>query len=98
MVRVLTLLALAGIVTAGILTFLNTEHVSRSEMSARQQAANDRVAECLAGGPVPELEGRDAPPPGVDRTENFCRFVSGGVDDPRFKLESLKGILQGTTA
>jgi ABC-2 type transport system permease protein len=98
MVRVLVLLALAGIVTAAVLTFLNTEGVSDAEMARRRQAARAEVADCLAGGPVPQVEGRDGPPPGVARTENFCEFVAGGVDDPRFELTSLKGILQGTTA
>ena len=28
----------------------------------------------------------------------FCRFVTGGVDDPRFVYRGLKGILQGVTA
>ncbi len=98
MVRVLALLALAGIAVAGVLTFLNTAALSDGELAARRQAAETRVAACLAGGPLPEFEGRDGPPPGERRTENFCRFVAGGVDDPRFKLRSLKGVLQGTTA
>ena len=98
MVRVLALLAVAGVATAGILTFLNTGQVSDSAMAGRRQAAEAAVAACLAGGPLPALPGGDAAPPGIARTEDFCRFVVGGVDDPRFKLRSLKGILQGTTA
>ena len=98
MVRVLVLLALAGIVTAGILVFLNTEHVSEAEMAGRQQANDAQVGDCLAGGDITLREGRELPPPDVRRTENFCRFAVGGVEDPRFELISLKGILQGTTA
>lgn len=97
MVRVLALLAVAGIAVAGVLTYLNSEHVSDSEMAARRQAAEAGVSACLAGGPVPEVEEREVPKD-VPRTENFCRFVAGGVDDPRFELRSVKGILQGTTA
>jgi ABC-2 type transport system permease protein len=98
MVRVLVLLAVAGIAVAGVLTFLNTEHVSDAGIAARRQAADQRVAACLAGGDIPGREGREGPPPDVARTENFCRFVVGGVADPRFQLRSLKGVLQGTTA
>ena len=98
MVRVLVLLALGGIVLAGVLTFLNTEHVGDAEMAARRQAVDARVADCMAGGELTMREGREPPPPGAPRTENFCRFVVGGVDDPRFELRRLKGILQGTTA
>jgi ABC-2 type transport system permease protein len=98
MVRVLALLAVLGIAVTGVLTFLNTEHISSAELAARRQAAAARVAACLAGGELPQVEGRDGPPPGTPRTENFCRFVVGGVDDPRFKLRSLKVVMQGTTA
>ena len=97
MVRVLALLAVLGIALAGVLTFLNTEAVSSADLAGRRQAADARVAACLAGGSLPQLQGRDAPPPGDRRTENFCRFVVGKVDDPRFKLRSVKGIPQGTT-
>ena len=96
MLRVLALLAVAAIAVAGVLTFLNTEHLSDADMAARRQAAGARVAACLAGGEIPEtIRGREGPPPDVARTENFCRFVVGQVDDPRFKLTSLKGILRG---
>ena len=97
MVRVLALLALAGIAVAGILTFLNTEHATRQEMAARRQAADARVAACIAGQvPKLQVDGREGPPEGVPRQE-FCRFATGRVEDPRFKLRTLKGILQGTT-
>lgn len=98
MVRVLALLALAGILIAAVATFLNTEKVSDTEIAARRKAADARVAACLAGGPLPEFQGRDGQPPPKDRTEGFCRFITGGVDDPRFKFETVKGVLQGTTA
>ena len=98
MLKVLALLAVAGIALTGILTFVNTEHATRQEMAALRQAADARVAACVAGQ-VPKLErdGRGGPPEGVPRDE-FCKFATGRVDDPRFKLRSLKGILQGTTA
>ena len=95
MVKVLALLAVAGIALAGLLTFLNTAHVSDSEMARRRQAADARVAACVAGGPLPRVG--DTPPPGKARTEEFCRFAVGQVDDPRFKLTQVKGVLQGTT-
>ena len=101
MVRVLALLAVAGIALAGILTFLNTEHVSEPEMVARRQAAEAAVATCQsAPGPI-NVDGReipDPPPPGSPSRKEFCAFAAGRVDDPRFELRSLKGILQGTTA
>jgi hypothetical protein len=83
MVRALALLAVLGIALAGVLTFLNTEAVSSADLAGRRQAADARVAACLAGGSLPQFQGRDAPPPGDRRTENFCRFVVGKVDDPR---------------
>jgi ABC-type transport system involved in multi-copper enzyme maturation permease subunit len=100
MVRVLALLALAGMALAGILTFVNTEGVSSEEIAARRQAAAARVAACDAGQ-APTVDGRvlDAgPPPGSPQRRQFCEFAAGRVDDPRFELRSLKGILQGTTA
>ncbi|MGI8810152.1 MAG: ABC transporter permease subunit [Acidimicrobiales bacterium] len=98
MLRVLALLAMAGIAVAGVLTYLNTEQVSDAEMAARRRTAMSQVAACLAGGELPRIEGREGPPPGVARTETFCDSVAGRVDDPRFKLTGLRGILQGTTA
>ncbi len=97
MVRVLALLAVAGIALAGVLTFLNTAAVSSAEIAGRRQAAQARVSACMAGGEIPRFEGPDGPPAGP-RPEEFCRFAVGGTDDPRFKLRSLKGILQGVTA
>jgi ABC-type transport system involved in multi-copper enzyme maturation permease subunit len=101
MIRVLALLAVAGIAVAGILTFVNTEAASSAEMDARRQAARAAVAACLAGTTTPNIDGREVrepPPPGSPAREDFCRFAAGRVDDPRFKLRSVKGILQGTTA
>jgi len=97
MVRVLALLAVAGIAVAGVLTFLNTAKVSDADMARRRQAADARVAACLAGGPIPQVKDREAQPPPGGRTPPFCRFVVGKVDDPRFKLTQVKGVLQGTT-
>ena len=103
MLRVLTLLAVAGITVAGVLTFLNTEKVTSEQLVARTQAAAARMAACEAGTDPPEVDGRGIdpqrlPPPGSAERREFCRFAAGGVDDPRFKLTTLKGILQGTTA
>jgi ABC-2 type transport system permease protein len=99
MVRVLALLAVAGIALAGILTFLNSEDVPEEEMASRRQAAAAGVEACVAGE-SPAIDGRTVQGPQLgspDRKE-FCEFAAGRVDDPRFELESLKGILQGTTA
>lgn len=102
MVRVLALLAVAGIALAGVLTFLNTEKVTPAEMTSRRRAAAARVAACEAGGDIPRVEGReirgDLPPPGSEARREMCAFAAGRVDDPRFKMRSIKGILQGTTA
>ena len=102
MLRVLALLAVAGIALAGVLTFLNTEHVTRAELAARRQQAAARVAACETGGDIPGVDGRpfggDLPPPGSPARKEFCGFAAGQVDDPRFRLTSLKGVLQGTTA
>ena len=97
MVRVMALLAVAGIALAGGLTFLNTEHLTAKELEARRQAAEARVAACTAGQAI-DREVPDELPPGAASRGQFCRFAVGGVDDSRFELRSLKGILQGTTA
>ena len=99
MLRVLALLAVAGIALAGLLTYANSEDVADEELAARRRAAAAAVEACLAGE-APTIDGRvfQGPPPGSpDRTE-FCQFAAGRVEDPRFELRSLKGILQGTTA
>lgn len=102
MVRVLALLAVAGIALAGVLTFVNTEDVSPGELAVRRQAAAARAATCEAGGELPNVDGRavrgSLPPPGSEERKELCSFAAGGVGDSRFKLRSLKGILQGTTA
>ncbi len=99
MVKVMALLAVAGIALAGILTFVNTEAVSDSEIAARRAEAQARVAACEAGQ-VHMVEGRQlqGPPLGSPERKEFCGFAAGRVEDDRFKLRSLKGILQGTTA
>ena len=99
MVRVLALLAVLGIATAGVLTFANTQDAPPAEMEARRAVAEARVAACVAGR-TPSVDGREieGPPPGSPARQEFCRFAAGRVDDPRFELRSLKGILQGTTA
>jgi ABC-type transport system involved in multi-copper enzyme maturation permease subunit len=105
MVRVLALLAVAAIAVAGVLTFLNTEHLTTAELQARRDAAAARREACMATvspstpGSV-QVRGQGQSPPPVDPAakQEFCRFTAGHVDDARFKLRSLKGILQGTTA
>ncbi|MDQ3980571.1 MAG: hypothetical protein M3314_13610, partial [Actinomycetota bacterium] len=52
LVRVLALLAVAGVALAGILVFVNTEAVSTAEADARRAAARSRVDACLRGEPV----------------------------------------------
>jgi len=104
MLKVLSGLALASVALVGVVTFLGSEDVSPAQLAARQEAARQKVAACLAS-PAPIIEGRQpgGPQPGgpqpdsQDRTE-FCRLAVGGIDDPRFALQDLKGILQGTTA
>jgi ABC-type transport system involved in multi-copper enzyme maturation permease subunit len=103
MVRVLALLAVAGVAVAGVATFLNTEHLTAAELQARRDDAAARRAACMAAPPPPpdgRVRGPGEPPPPVDPAakQEFCRFTAGHVDDSRFKLRSLKGILQGTTA
>ena len=99
MVRVLALLAAAAIALAGVLTFLNSEKLPPEELAARRVAAEGRVAACIAGQqPETVRQMPDGPPPGASSRAEFCRFAAGGVDDSRFRLRSVKGILQGTTA
>ncbi len=99
LVRVLALLAVGAAALAGVLVFVNTEAVPAGELAARRQAAQARVDQCLRGGAAP-IDGRPVagPPAGSPDREEFCRFVTGRVDDSRFRLTSLKGVLQGTTA
>jgi ABC-2 type transport system permease protein len=100
LVRVLALLAVLGIALAGVLTFLNTEDLSAAELAARRSRARQAFERCL------EQEASVAAPPDVPGPggptrpippEERCGFVVGGVDDPRFRLADLEGILQGTT-
>ena len=98
LVRVLALLAVAASALAGVLVFINTDGVSAAEIAARRQVAQAAVARCVQGEAV-AIDGRvGGPPPGTPDRADFCKFAVGRVDDPRFRLRSLKGILQGTTA
>jgi ABC-2 type transport system permease protein len=99
LVKVLALLAVAGIALTGVLVFLNSAALTDRELGARRTAARARVEQCLRGGPQ-RVEGRElaGPPPGVPAREEFCQFAVGHVDDSRFALRKIKGILQGTTA
>ena len=97
LVRVLALLAVAGAALAGLLVFVNTEAVSTAEVNNRRAAARARVEACLRGEPVEVRPGRTRQVP-PDQREEFCRFGPlDRVDDPRFRLVRLRGILQGTT-
>ena len=100
MVRVMAMLALVGIALAGVLTFLNTEHLTAAELQARRDDAAARTAACLAADVPAPGDGRARGTGPVDPAAKaeFCRFTEGNVDDTRFELRSLKGILQGTTA
>ena len=100
LVRVLALLAVLACALAGILVFVNTEDVPAAELAARRRAAQDAVERCLRGE-APTIDGRvevRGPPPGTRDRADFCKFAAGHVDDKRFRLQKLKGILQGTTA
>ena len=101
LVRVLALLALLAIAVAGILTFLNTDDVSAAELAARRSHAQTGIDRCMEEGRsvVGPPEGPDGRGPGpVVPMEERCAHAVGGVEDPRFRLADLKGILQGTTA
>ncbi len=101
LVRVLALLALVAIGLAGVLTFLNTDDVSTAELAARRSRAQAEFERCMEEGlsVVGPPEGPDGQGPG--RTvpmEERCAHAVRGVDDPRFRLADLRGIVQGTTA
>lgn len=102
LVRVLALVAVLGIALAGVLTFLNTEDVSPAELASRRASARAEFDACVERGAagVGPREVPDGPGPGGPDVpiEARCEFAVGGVDDPRFELADLKGILQGTTA
>jgi hypothetical protein len=100
LVKVLALLAVLGAAVAGVVVYLRTEAVSDAEIQARTRAAQERVEQCEQGQDprVPDGEVGRGPRVGSPERSEFCRFVVGRVDDPRFKLRSLKGIFQGTTA
>lgn len=102
LVRVLALVAVLGIALAGVLTFLNTEDVSPAELASRRASARAEFDACVERGAagvgpreVPDGPGHGGPDVPI---EARCEFAVGGVDDPRFELADLKGILQGTTA
>jgi ABC-2 type transport system permease protein len=98
LVKVLALLVVLGCALAGILVFVNTEDVSPAEVAARRQAAATAVERCVQGE-APTVDGRlRGPPPGSPERSEFCQFAAGRVEDSRFRLRSLKGVLQGTTA
>jgi len=101
MIRVLALLGVVAIALAGLLTFLNTEKASDATLRQRATQARERVARCTQSNvklpPVDVEPGSGQVPAGVDR-EEICELQFGTVTDDRFKLEDLKGVLQGVTA
>ena len=98
LLRMLAMLAAAGIALTGVLVFVNTEALPAAEVQARRAAAQSRLDACLRGEPVEVRPGRTVQVP-PDEREEFCRFGPlNRVDDPRFRLVRLKGILQGTSA
>jgi len=100
MIRVLALLAVAGIALGGVLTFLNTEKVSDAALRQRAVDAQVRLDQCLRGaGPPPAtLNPEDNTlGPGADR-DDLCRYRFDRVSDDRFKLEDLTDILKVITA
>jgi len=100
MIRVLALLAVAGIALAGILTFVNTEQVSEATLRQRAVDAQARVDRCIQSTDPPPFAsetGEDTLPPGADR-KDLCRFRFDRVSDDRFNLVDLEGVLQGVTA
>ncbi len=103
MIKVLVALAVAGIAVGAVITFFNTEGVSDATLRQRSAAAEAKTAQCRRdpnqrpgprSGPAPS----DRNEPAFKNPEEYCRFRFGKVDDDRFKLSNLKGILQGVTA
>ncbi len=101
MIRVLVLLAVAGIVVASMITFFNTEQVSQATLQRRTADAEARVTRCVQEtrrSPSPILPSDGKPGPTFSNSTELCRFRVGKVADGRFELSKLKGILQGVTA
>ena len=100
LVRVLAGLSFLAIALAGVLVFVNTDDISSAELEARQSRAFAEFEECLErGGPQPgRREVPDARGPGGQvAVEERCGIAVGDLEDPRFALADVKGILQGTT-
>ncbi|MGI9023404.1 MAG: ABC transporter permease subunit [Acidimicrobiales bacterium] len=100
MIRVLALLAVAGIALGGVLTFLSTEKVSDAALRQRAVDAQVRLDQCLRGvGPPPATPNPkdNTLGPGADR-DDLCRYRFDRVSDDRFKLEDLTDILKVITA
>ncbi|HEX2273959.1 MAG TPA: hypothetical protein VHG90_08815, partial [Acidimicrobiales bacterium] len=99
LVRVLALVAFAAIALTGVLVFVNTEDVSSAELSARRRQAEAEYQQCVERG-GPDAGPRELPDEGGPGlripVEERCGHAVGGVDDPRFALADLKGILQAT--
>lgn len=96
LVRVLALLAVAGIALAGVLVFVRTEKVDAGQLAGRRRAAQQRIEACVRNGTYapPELATESEA-----HREDYCRLgPPAQVRDARFKLRELKGVLQGTTA
>jgi ABC-2 type transport system permease protein len=100
LVRVLGLLSVLAIALAGLLVFVNTDDISSAELESRRSRAFAEFEECLErGGPAPgprEVPDADGPGRQVPVGER-CGIAVGDLEDPRFALADVKGILQGTT-
>ena len=93
MVRLLVLLAVAGMVLAATISFFRAR--GTDEFLERRLARKDKkVQECLAGEVrFPKwvnLENEDA-------VEEFCEFRRPYVEDPRFHLSDMPGILEAAS-
>lgn len=102
LVRVVAMLLVVAIAVAGLVTFLETEQVSDATLRRRTADAAAAVQRCVQSGD-PRIGsgivlGPDGRPLQQVGKEEVCRFRFGRVPDKRFKVRSLKGVLQGTTA
>jgi ABC-2 type transport system permease protein len=95
LVRLISLLAVAGILIAGVVVFARSHPPTQEEIDRAQAEQQAFMEACLRGefGPPPEELGE-----GIDQ-EEFCRSIQGDVDagPSIFRLTSLANIFKGTT-
>ncbi len=96
LVRVLALTGGMVVLAAGVIVFATTEQLSQSELRARRQVAAEKIDECLRGTGGSSAQGR--PAGGSGRDQVCLAGRPSHVDDPRFKLKQLRGVLQVATA